>query len=185
MSTSREFFKYNLLEHYRCSKTFDFMSQYIVIYDQLNKNPNLKWNYSLALRFMLFLGVIDLYYVVIICTKNLDQLHSALYLDTIQLNGQDKSSNYGYIGVLYLYLYIYYSCYFDYPTCLMGQLKSIDNNQVDVLFSWPFIYKGRNPIPLVKSKIGKWLRIFTLYCIFTEGICLLACLSNHFFLYIQ
>ena len=168
MSTPREFFKYIFVEHFRYPKTFKFMSQYIVIYDQLNNNPNLKWKYRLASKYLILLVVIDLYLVVCICTNDFDKLHAALYIDMVQVNGQDKSANYCFFGVLYLYLFMYYKCFFDYPTSLMRQLKSIDNKQLNVLFSWPFSYKGRNPIVTVKPKLQKLLNIFTLYLI-TEG----------------
>ena len=141
MSSAKGFLKYNILEHFRYPKTYSFISKYISIYEQLNNNANCcNWRYRLASNVFYLLTSIVLINITIMSFVDLDRLHSALYVDMIQFNGQNKKFNLIFYFSITICIYLYYKCYFDYPPTLLKQLKSIDDNETRVLFPWPIVY---------------------------------------------
>ena len=168
MSTPKEFFRYNTLEHFRFPKTFRLMSEYILIIEQLNKS-SCNWRYRTASKCFYLVAIIELLVLLYKCVTDLDRLHAPFFLDNIQLGGQKKYFSCNFLIMALMCIYLYYKCYFDYPPSLLKQLKSIDDNETGVLFPFSFSYKGVNVIDYVKKRIEKMLRIYIIYN-FTEGI---------------
>ena len=168
MSTPKEFFRYNTLEHFRFPKTFRLMSEYILIIEQLNKS-SCNWRYRMASKCFYLLAIIELLVLIYYCVTDLDRLHAALFLDIIQLGGQKKYFSCNFLIMALMCIYLYYKCYFDYPPTLLKQLKSIDDNETRVLFPCPIVYKGAKATEKVRRVTENMLTFYVIYN-FTEGI---------------
>ena len=167
--TPKKFFKYILIDVLSPFKSFDYISEYIEIYDELNGPLNYNRKLQFAYKSLFLVLIFQFFHFITLGFVELDQLHSILYLDYLQYECFDKRFSFGFSFFMLLILFLYYECYIDCPPCLIEQMKSIQDNNPKLLFSWPYVYKNKPPVKSVKLIIEKFLQYFNILC-FGQGL---------------
>lgn len=170
MITITEFIKYKYLGSFNFNKDISYIRKYVLVYDELNdpEKANERLLYFTTIFYLAKL-FITFHFVYLGCV-DLVQMHAAFSIDIVQYVGHNKKMNFGIAVHIIVLMYLNTKCYFDYPPFLLRQLKSILDNQPNVLFSFPYIFKSENPVALVQKSINRWLLVSDILIV---GECLL------------